>query len=312
MVFGTWYRRQVCRFEQLGKVEAWQGAALMLLATGCFASLGAIIRLNSSALHPFQIVFLRNLFGFLTLSPLVLRAGIQSLHTAKMGLYLSRGVISTVGMLLSFWAASLLPLAEATALSFIQLLFASLIAVLVLHERMRPYRWLALGLGFAGALVMLRPGFQEGSLGIWLTLIASALFAWVTIVIKMLSRTESSITITAYMGLLQTPLSFLAAVWVWTWPSPEQWLWMLAMGFLGTIGQVALTQAYKLADVTTVMPLDFSRLIWASLIGFWIFAEIPDLWTCVGGALIFAGATSGVYGEARLRMVQTQARTSGV
>jgi len=284
----------------------------MLLATGCFASLGAIIRLNSPALHPFQIVFLRNLFGFLTLSPLVLRAGIQSLHTAKMGLYLSRGVISTVGMLLSFWAASLLPLAEATALSFIQLLFASLIAVLVLHERMRPYRWLALGLGFAGALVMLRPGFQEGSLGIWLTLIASALFAWVTIVIKMLSRTESSITITAYMGLLQTPLSFLAAVWVWTWPSPEQWLWMLAMGFLGTIGQVALTQAYKLADVTTVMPLDFSRLIWASLIGFWIFAEIPDLWTCVGGALIFAGATSGVYGEARLRMLQTQARTSGV
>nr|WP_279611308.1 DMT family transporter [Thermostichus vulcanus] len=284
----------------------------MLLATGCFASLGAIIRLNSPAIHPFQIVFLRNLFGFLTLSPLLLQAGIQSLRTTKIGLYLSRGVISTVGMLLSFWAASILPLAEATALSFTQLLFASLIAVLVLQERMRPYRWLALGLGFAGALVMLRPGFQEGSLGIGLTLIASALFAWVTIVIKMLSRTESSITITAYMGLLQTPMSFLAAVWVWTWPSPEQWLWMVAMGLLGTIGQVALTQAYKLADVTTVMPLDFSRLIWASLIGFWVFAEIPDWWTCLGGALIFAGATSGVYGEARWRMLQTQARTSGV
>ncbi|MCJ2542554.1 DMT family transporter [Synechococcus bigranulatus str. 'Rupite'] len=300
------------RFGELSQVEAWQGVALMLLATGCFASLGAIIRLNSPAIHPFQIVFLRNLFGFLTLSPLLLQAGIQSLRTTKIGLYLSRGVISTVGMLLSFWAASILPLAEATALSFTQLLFASLIAVLVLQERMRPYRWLALGLGFAGALVMLRPGFQEGSLGIGLTLIASALFAWVTIVIKMLSRTESSITITAYMGLLQTPMSFLAAVWVWTWPSPEQWLWMVAMGLLGTIGQVALTQAYKLADVTTVMPLDFSRLIWASLIGFWVFAEIPDWWTCLGGALIFAGATSGVYGEARWRMLQTQARTSGV
>ncbi|MFQ3585496.1 MAG: DMT family transporter [Cyanobacteriota bacterium] len=311
-MFGTWYRRQMGRFGELGQVEAWQGVALMLLATGCFASLGAIIRLNSPAIHPFQIVFLRNLFGFLTLSPLVLQAGIQSLRTTKIGLYLSRGVISTVGMLLSFWAASILPLAEATALSFTQLLFASLIAVLVLQERMRPYRWLALGLGFAGALVMLRPGFQEGSLGIGLTLIASALFAWVTIVIKMLSRTESSITITAYMGLLQTPMSFLAAVWVWTWPSPEQWLWMVAMGLLGTIGQVALTQAYKLADVTTVMPLDFSRLIWASLIGFWVFAEIPDWWTCLGGALIFAGATSGVYGEARWRMLQTQARTSGV
>ncbi|WP_244349830.1 DMT family transporter [Thermostichus vulcanus] len=311
-MFGTWYRRQMGRFGELSQVEAWQGVALMLLATGCFASLGAIIRLNSPAIHPFQIVFLRNLFGFLTLSPLLLQAGIQSLRTTKIGLYLSRGVISTVGMLLSFWAASILPLAEATALSFTQLLFASLIAVLVLQERMRPYRWLALGLGFAGALVMLRPGFQEGSLGIGLTLIASALFAWVTIVIKMLSRTESSITITAYMGLLQTPMSFLAAVWVWTWPSPEQWLWMVAMGLLGTIGQVALTQAYKLADVTTVMPLDFSRLIWASLIGFWVFAEIPDWWTCLGGALIFAGATSGVYGEARWRMLQTQARTSGV
>ncbi|MEN9231255.1 MAG: hypothetical protein Q6L68_10140 [Thermostichus sp. DG02_5_bins_236] len=86
-MFGTWYRRQMGRFEELGQVETWQGVALMLLATGCFASLGAIIRLNSPAIHPFQIVFLRNLFGFLTLSPLVLQAGIQSLRTAKVDLY---------------------------------------------------------------------------------------------------------------------------------------------------------------------------------------------------------------------------------
>ncbi|MGY2979697.1 DMT family transporter [Thermostichus sp. OS-CIW-31] len=312
MTLEMWYRHQLSRFAEWGKIRLWQGVALKLLATACFACLGAIIRLNTPALHPFQIVFLRNLFGFLTLSPLVLRAGIQSLHTAKMEFYLLRSAISTVGMLLSFWAASLLPLAEATALSFVQLLFAGTMAVWVLGEQMRSSRWLGLGLGFAGALVMLRPGFREFSLGTGLALGAAALFAWVTIVLKILSRTESSLTITAYMGLLQTPLSFLAAVWVWTWPSPEQWLWMVAMGLLGSIGQVALAQAYKLAEVTMLLPLDFSRLLWASLIGFWVFAEIPDGWTWMGGALILVGATSGAYGEARLPTMPTQARTGGV
>jgi drug/metabolite transporter (DMT)-like permease len=153
---------------------------------------------------------------------------------------------------------------------------------------------------------MLRPGFREFSLGTGLALVAAALFGWVIIVLKILARTESSLTITAYMGLLQTPLAFLAAVWVWTWPSPEQWLWMVAMGLLGSLGQVALAQAYKLADVTMLLPLDFSRLLWASLLGFWVFAEIPDGWTWVGGTLILAGVTSAAYGEAR------QARSRGV
>ncbi|MFS8868438.1 DMT family transporter [Synechococcus sp. H65.1] len=293
-------------------MRAWQGVALKLLATFCFACLGAIIRLNTPALHPFEIVFLRNLFGLLALVPLLLQAGIHSLRTAKMGFYLLRSAISTLGMLLSFWAASLLPLAEATALSFVQLLFASLMAVWVLGEQMRPSRWLGLGLGFAGALVMLRPGFRELSLGTGLALAAAALFAWVTIVLKILARTESSLTITAYMGLLQTPLSFLAAVWVWRWPSPEQWLWMAAMGLLGSLGQVALTQAYKLAEVTMLLPLDFFRLLWASLLGFWVFAEIPDGWTWMGGALVLAGATSSAYREARLQRAQTPAWTGKV
>ena len=306
------YRHQVGRLAERRNKRAWQGAALKLLATFCFACLGAIIRLNTPALHPFEIVFLRNLFGFLALVPLLLQAGIRSLRTAKMSFYLLRSAISTVGMLLSFWAASLLPLAEATALSFVQLLFAGMMAVWVLGEHMSRYRWVALALGFAGALVMLRPGFREFSLGTGLALAAAALFAWVTIVLKILARTESSLTITAYMGLLQTPLSFLAAVWVWSWPSPEQWLWMAAMGLLGSLGQVALTQAYKLADVTMLLPLDFSRLLWASLIGFWVFAEIPDGWTWLGGALVLAGATSGAYGKPRLLTRQRQTRSSKV
>jgi drug/metabolite transporter (DMT)-like permease len=303
---GRRYSHQGSRLAEQRNKRAWQGVALKLLATFCFACLGVIIRLNTPALHPFEIVFLRNLFGFLALVPLLLRAGIHSLHTAKMSFYLLRSAISTLGMLLSFWAASLLPLAEATALSFVQLLFAGMMAVWVLGEQMRPSRWLGLGLGVVGTLVMLRPGFREFSLGTGLALVAAALFGWVIIVLKILARTESSLTITAYMGLLQTPLSFLAAVWVWTWPSPEQWLWMVAMGLLGSLGQVALAQAYKLADVTMLLPLDFSRLLWASLLGFWVFAEIPDGWTWVGGTLILAGVTSAAYSEAR------QARSRGV
>ncbi|MGQ9837971.1 MAG: DMT family transporter, partial [Cyanobacteriota bacterium] len=126
-----------------------------------------------------------------------------------------------------------------------------------------------------------------------------------TILIKILSHTESSITITAYMGLFQVPLSLLVAVWFWQWPGWEDWLPLLAIGCLGTLGQVTMIHAFAYADVSTLLPFQFSALIWATLYGVFWFGEWPDLWTWVGGAIIFGSSLTLAYRESRLKGISS-------
>lgn len=261
----------------------------MVVATACFAGLGIFVRHLSPQLHPFEIAFLRNLLGFLIYSPLFFRSGKQVLHTERLGQHALRAVLTTIGMSLSFLAFSVLPQAEATALSFSDLIFSSLLAMTILKEPMGWERWGALGLGILGTLVVLRPGAEAISPGAIWTLFSAMALAGSIIFLKILSRTESSLTITAYMGLFQTPLTLVAALWVWQWPTLEQLLWLLAMGIVGNSGHLALALAFKSADATTLLPLGFVRLIWASLLGFWIFGEVPQIWIWIGGGLIFVG-----------------------
>ena len=117
--------------------------------------------------------------------------------------------------------------------------------------------------------------------------------------IKVLGRTDSSLTITAYMGLFMVPLSFLPALFVWEWPSLDMLPFLFLIGLLGATGHLALAQAFKEADTTAVMPFDFTRLIWASVLGFIVFAEVPDIWTWLGGSVIFGSATYIAFREAR-------------
>jgi drug/metabolite transporter (DMT)-like permease len=111
------------------------------------------------------------------------------------------------------------------------------------------------------------------------------------VVMKVLGRTESSFTTTAYVTIFLTPFTLIAALPFWEWPTAEMWPWLLAIGILGTIGQVCLAQAFREADMTVILPIDFTKLIWAAALGFMLFGEIPDIWTWVGGAVIFASTT---------------------
>lgn len=289
-------------FSWRGVPKILKGILLILISVGCFATMDASIRRLSGELHPFEIAFFRNFFGSLALMPLLLREGLGSLRTERLGLFALRGVLNTIAMLMFFWALSRIPLAEVTALSFTIPLFASLFAIWLLREQVYLQRWVALGLGFVGMVVLLRPGFQAVTLGSAAALAASILLAWVTVLIKILSRTESSITITAYMGLFQAPLSLLAAVWFWQWPGGQDWIPLLAIGCLGTLGQVLMIHAFAYADVSTLLPFQFSALIWATLYGFFWFGEWPDLWTWVGGAIIFGSSLALAYRESRLKV----------
>jgi len=193
-------------------------------------------------------------------------------------------------MLMYFMGLSLIPLAKVMALSFSSPLFATIIAFITLGEVIRTRRITALIIGLAGTMIILRPGFVELDLGSILILGACAAWAGCLVIIKVLARTESSVTITLYSTIFLMPVSLTAAIPYWQWPNVDQLLLLAVMGIAGSIGQTALAQSFREADMTAVMPLEFLRLVWAALFGYLFFAEVPDVWVWTGGSVIFAAS----------------------
>lgn len=278
-----------------------RGQLLILASTVALTGMHAVVRHLSKDLHPFEVAFFRNLFGLFALAPFLMRGGFGALRTGVLHLHALRGALQVCAMLSFFFAVSVTPLAKVSALSFTAPLFAAVGAVLLLREPLRPSRVVALLAGFVGAMAIVRPGVAAIDFGALLVIGSSAVWAVCMLVIKVLARTESSVTITAYMGLFLTPLSGLAAIFVWRWPEPHHLLWFVGMGALGTMAHLAFNQAFKEADASAILPFDFTRLIWASLLGYLIYAETPELWTWIGGALIFASATWIAVREAKAK-----------
>lgn len=283
----------------------------MLGSTALLATMHALVRYVGGGMHPFEVAFFRNLFGLIVILPLLWRAGRAGLRTAQPRLQILRAVLGVVAMLCWFYGLSIVPIAEATALSFTAAIFASLGAVLILGEKMRLRRWTAVLLGFAGTLVVLRPGFEAMDLGSFIVLVAAVAWGLSIVVVKQLSGTDSTVSIVAWMSIMLTVLSFLPALFVWTWPTFAQLLWLGLIGTLATLGHLAMVQALKAVEATAILPLDFTRLLWASLLGYFAFAEVPDLWTWIGGTIIFGSATYIAYREARLKRTAATPGPSG-
>jgi len=277
------------------------GIGLMAGATVAFAGMHGGVRYLSVELelHPFEIAFFRNLFGMLVVVPWFVRHGLRPLHTRRIGLHTLRASFNVVAMLLFFTGLSLAPIAQVQALGFTAPLFASLLAVMFLGERMQLWRWAALIVGFAGALIIIRPGAQAIDPGSLFVVGSAAVWSLAIITIKVLSRTDSSVTITAYMALLMTPMSLIAAVFVWQWPDPGQLAWLVAVGVSGTLAQLAMAQALQMADTTIIMPLDFMKLIWGAVIGYLLFGEVPESVVWIGAGVILAAVTYTAYRETR-------------
>ena len=276
------------------RAEARPGLAavlLMLAASLALASMHGSVRFVSAGLHPFEIAFFRNVFGFCVLIPWLARIGVAAFATRKLPLHLVRGVLNGGSMLMWFLGLSLIPLAEATALSLASPLIATAGAILFLGEPVRGHRWLGLGLGVAGMLTILRPGFEEIGLGAAAVLLSAVLVTASKLIAKTLTRTESPTAIVAWLTLLMIPVTAVPAAFVWQTPTGLQLLMLLGIGALGSCGHLCLVHAYRLADVGLVEPLVFFRLVWAALLGFLIFAEIPDAWVWIGGLLIVAATT---------------------
>ncbi|GAB4176818.1 MAG: DMT family transporter [Thalassobaculales bacterium] len=291
-----------------------RGVLWMIAAAALFSVMAAIIRVMVTELHSFQVVFLRNLFGVVAMLPWLLRHGSAAIRTARLGAYSARAAIGIANMLCWFSAIALLPLATATALGFTAPLFATLGAALFLGEVVRLRRWTATMVGFAGVLVVLRPGLDDLSLGAGLALVAAALTAMSTLMVKTLSRTESPAAVATWMVLLLTPLSLPTALWVWQWPSLEAWGLALLLGIVGSVGHVCLNRSLAAADASVVVPFDYTKLPLVALWGYLLFAETPDMWTWVGAGIIAASAIYIARREALVarRKMATEAALSPV
>ncbi len=177
---------------------AFTGIALIVVGSAFFATMHGGVRFVSAEVHPFEIAFFRNVFGFLVFTPMLARSGLRLLHTRRLGAHVGRGAINSCSMLAWFTALSLIPLADATALALTGPLFVTLGAMFFLGETVRARRWIALGVGAAGTLVIIRPGFEEVSLGALLVLFTAFSVSGSKLIAKSLARTDSTVTTSAW------------------------------------------------------------------------------------------------------------------
>jgi len=280
--------------------ELLRAVGMMVGSAAMFACMAVMIRLASAQLHAFEIAFFRNLFGLVFILPLLLHHGTGILKTDKLHLYTGRCLIGIVAMLCGFWAIVHLPLAKAVTISYSTPIFVTILAVLFLGEMVRARRWAAVGVGFIGVLIIMRPGAESFDGNTLVALTASVLSAIVAVSIKVLSRTEKPDAIVLWTTLLWVPMSLLPALFVWTGPSGIIWLWVVAAGFFGSAGHMFWTRALKRADASLLTPISFMQVPFVALLAWWLFAETVTGWTALGASIIFAANAYIAHREARI------------
>jgi len=276
------------------------GIGLIVMATVAMIVQHSLVKQLAGELSILEIVFFRTVTALLFFTPWMLRSGLTIFRTERLNLHLLRAFFQSFSAFGFFLGLAIVPLATVTALHFTTPLFAVLIGIVVLRERVSVRRWAAIVAGFAGTMLILRP--DAGTLGYGELLVLGSAVAWAAaiIVIKIMGRTESSVTITAYMYLLMTPITLGAALFDWQWPTGEQYIWLFGIGLTGAIGHVLTAEALKRAAIHVVTPFDFFRLIWATLIGILLFDEAADAFVWGGGAIVIASVSYIVWRENRV------------
>ena len=262
---------------------------LIILSVFFSAAMSVLIKLAQQDTNVFTAAFLRFFFGMLVLSPIFIKTKLSVFKTTHLKTHFLRVIINYPSMLLFFYAINFVSIEKANSLTFVVPFIATILAVIFLKEKIYFYRIFALILGFIGMLIVIRPGMIEVSFGVYMILISSFLWAVMIIITKRLSRDDTALTILSYQYLLMFIISFVVAIFNWQSPSIETIFYLFLAGFSGTIFHLTLYQAYKLADVSLVQPYSFLVLVFASIMGYFVFGEIPDIYTWIGTGVIFIG-----------------------
>ncbi len=267
--------------------------AVLWMVVSCvsFAGLWVLIRLISQELHPFAVVVWRNFVGLLWLAPmLLLTPGL--LKVELLPGHIRRATSGVIATFATFYAVANAPMANVLAINYTAPLFATIGAVLFLGERVRWVRSAALGIGFLGMLLVLRPGTTDMTPGLWAAIVSALATAFSLIAIKALTGVDDARAVAAWSFILTTPVSLLIALPFWTWPSANLWPLLVGLGACAASGQLALSKAFSLADASAVMPYDFVRFGLITAAGILLFGERYDILTIVGGAVILGASIS--------------------
>jgi drug/metabolite transporter (DMT)-like permease len=270
---------------------AVQGMVWMVLGGFLFSLLNTISRELTLQLDVYQSQFLRYVFGLLVILPWVFRDGWRAYMPVNMAGQFWRGGVHTLGLILWFTALPKIPLADMTAIGFTGPIFIMLGAAWFLGEPMRKDRWIAAIVGFAGVLVVVLPKMSgEGGWFNLVMLASSPVFAASFLITKALTRYEKPGVIVLWQALTVSLLSLPMALPHWQMPTLLQWLGFAATGVLGTLAHYSLTRAFVLSDISATQSLRFLDLVWASILGWLVFGDVPSQWTWAG-ALVILGAT---------------------
>ena len=261
--------------------------AWMVLGGLLFSVLNTLARHLTLSVDPMQSQFLRYLFGLLVMLPLLWRDGLQAYRPVNMAGQFWRGGVHTLGLVLWFVALPHIPLADMTAIGFTGPIFIMLGAAWFLGEPMRRDRWIAALLGFAGVLVVVLPKMSgEGGWYNLVMLASSPVFAASFLITKALTRYEKPGVIVFWQALTVTLLSLPLALPFWQPLSAWQWLGFACTGLLGTLAHYCLTRAFHAAEISATQSLRFLDLVWATLLGWLVFGDLPSGWTWAGAAVI--------------------------
>ena len=276
--------------------------AILLIITSVFCGtlMLTFLKLAQEEVNVYVAGFFRFLFGFLIIFPYILKSKLKVFKTNHLKKHFFRAILNLPSMLLYFSALVMMPIEKATAISFVVPFLVTILAVLFLGEKIYLYRSFALVLGFIGMLIILRPGIIDISLGVYMALASSFLWSVVIIITKSIAKDDSSITILSYGYSYMMVFSFVIVLFYWQTPSLHTIIYLFFAGLFGTLLHLSINHAYKLVDVSMTQPYSFLSLIFASLIGYYVFSETPDLFTWIGASIIFLGVIIMSYREMKL------------
>ena len=287
-----------------------RGALTILVAAMFFACMTLVIKLlgtgaqaDGRAMHVTQILFLRQVGMTAILLPTIWRHWPDNFRTAVPGWQALRIVAALVAMTCGFTAVIHMPLADATAIGFAKSFFTTIFAILILHEVVGWRRWTATAVGFLGVVVMIRPlglgGADPVSPYAIYALAGAAAAGLVMVVIRRLSRTDSNMTILTYQAVFVGLAMAIPAAWNWVWPTLAEWALLGLLGVFSVVGQWLNIQGYRQGEASVMAVLDYMRLIYATLLGWLFFTQLPDRFTWIGSAIVVAAAIYIIYREAQ-------------
>jgi drug/metabolite transporter (DMT)-like permease len=267
-----------------------QGALWLVSGGFIFTSTSAMIRLLSTQVESVQTAFFRAVISVILLLPMIAAGRVKPWRSKRIVGHFWRTAMGTGSMVLGFYAVSMLPLADATAIAFSQPLFSVVVAALVLGEKVRWRRWSATVIGFAGVLIMARPGEGSLQLGALVALANAAAVSISILLVRRLSDSETPLMILTQFAIFSTILLTVPAILVWRWP--DLWGWVLAVGIAvsATVGQYFWVQAFKAGEMSAVAPFEYMRLPFAVFVGWLIWGEMPVIWTYVGASIVIGSA----------------------